>query len=146
VTVALWEISGYSGYPIRILTGEGSGQLAGSEDQLALNAIISDRQNAVCGPWIMRLFEILAQAGAIKWDDKWTIEFPKQETTTDQQQADLDDKKAGTLLKVAQAKSQIGGDEINFKSALDELGLDAIILDEVDGDLDDIDTEEDIQE
>ena len=141
VMVALWEISGYSGYPIRILTGEGSGQLAGSEDQLALNAIISDRQNAVCSEWVVRLFEILAMSGAIKWDDNWTIEFPKQSTTTEMQQAELDNKKADTLLKVTQAKSQIGGDEVNTESALEFLGLGDIKTDMVDDDDIDIDDE-----
>ena len=131
VMVALWEISGYSGYPIRILTGEGSGQLAGSEDQLALNAIISDRQNVVCSSWVVRLFEILAMAGMVKWDDEWSIKFPKQSTTTEMQQAELDNKKADTLLKVSQAKSQIGGDEIDFESALEFLGLGDIETDEV---------------
>lgn len=138
VMTALWAISGYSGYPIRILTGEGSGQLAGSEDQLALNAIISDRQNIVCSPWVVRLFEILAMAKMIEWDDNWAIEFPKQSTTTEQQQADLDNKKADTLLKVTQAKSQIGGDEIDVKSALDFLGLGEIGIDIISDD-DDID-------
>ena len=140
VMVALWEISGYSGYPIRILTGEGSGQLAGSEDQLALNAIISDRQNAVCAEWVARLFEILSMAGAIKWDDNWTIEFPKQSTTTEIQQADLDNKKADTLMKISTAKTSIGGDEIEFRSALDELGLEDIKTETVDDD--DIEIEE----
>jgi len=137
VMAALWAISGYSGYPIRILTGEGSGQLAGSEDQLALNAIISDRQNVVCSGWVVRLFEILSEAGMIKWNDSWSIDFPKQSTTTDDQQAELDGKKATSLLNIAQAKTQPGGDEIDFRSALDELGLSEIdteIIDDTDDD------------
>ena len=123
VKTLLWEISGYSGYPIRVLTGEGSGQLAGSEDQLALNAIISDRQNNVCAGWICRLFEILSTADMLEWNDSWVIKFPKQSTVTEEQQADLDDKKADTLLKLAQAKTQPGGDEIDMRSAMDNLGL-----------------------
>ena len=42
------------------------------------------------------------------------------------------------LLKIAQAKSQIGGDEIDVRSALDELGLEDIKTEAVD----DIDTDE----
>ena len=136
VMVALWAVAGYSGYPIRILTGEGSGQLAGSEDQLALNAIISDRQNLVCSDWVVRFFEILAMAGMVKWDDSWEVEFPKQSTTTEIQQADLDNKKADTLDKVSRAKTSIGGDEINYRSALDELGLEEIKTEAVDDDID----------
>ena len=55
VKTAMWEVSGYTGIPIRILTGEGSGQLAGSEDQLAYNAIIADRQSMICSGWVIRL-------------------------------------------------------------------------------------------
>lgn len=123
VLVSLWEISGYSGYRIRILTGEGSGQLAGSEDQLSLNAVIMDRQSGTCAPWIIRLFEILSMAKMLEWNDEWVVKFPKQSTVTEMQQVDLDDKKAGTLLKLAQAKTQIGGDEIDLRSAMDEMGL-----------------------
>ena len=141
VMTALWAVAGYSGYPIRILTGEGSGQLAGSEDQLALNAIISDRQNLVCSGWVVRLFEILAMAGMMKWDDNWSIDFPKQSTTTEMQQAELDNKKADTLLKVTQSKSQIGGDEIDVESALELLGLSDIKTDAI-SDTDDEEFEE----
>lgn len=134
VMVGLWEVSGYSGYPIRILTGEGSGQLAGSEDQLALNAIISDRQSTVCSPWVIVLFEMLAKAGMLDWDDNWIVKFPKQSTVTEAQQADVDNKKADTLLKTTQAKSQIGGDEVVLESALEEFGLGDIELDEINDD------------
>lgn len=129
VLVSLWIIAGYSGYPIRVLTGEGSGQLAGSEDQLALNAIISDRQNSVCASWVVRLFEILSMAKMLDWNDEWVVKFPKQSTTTEMQQIELNNKKADTLLKLTQAKSQIGGDEIDLQSALDNLGLKEIKTD-----------------
>ena len=131
VKTLIWEIAGYSGYPIRVLTGEGSGQLAGSEDQLAVNAIISDRQNTVCASWVTRLFEILAMAGMVEWKDTYQVRFPKQSTVTEMQQVELDDKKAGSLLKIAQAKSQIGGDEIDLRSALDEMGLKDVKLESV---------------
>ncbi len=123
VKVALWEIAGYSGYPLRILTGEGSGQLAGSEDQLALNAIISDRQETVCTNWVVNLFEILAMAGMVEWKDTYDVRFPKQEAVTEMQQVEVDDKKSMTMLRIAQAASQVGGDEIDVRSAFDELGL-----------------------
>ena len=129
VKVALWEIAGYSGYPIRVLTGEGSGQLAGSEDQLALNAIISDRQETVCTNWVIALFEILAMASMVEWKDTYDVRFPKQEAVTEMQQVEINHKKADTLLKAANAKSQVGGDEIDFRSALDELGLKEIKTD-----------------
>lgn len=131
VMASLWEVAGYSGYPIRILTGEGSGQLAGSEDQLALNAIIADRQNTVCADWVVRVFEILSMAGMIEWNGSWVVRFPKQSTVTEMQQVELDNKKADTLLKLSQAKSQVGGDEIDFRSALDEMGLKDVETDSI---------------
>ncbi len=132
VMAIYWEIAGYSGYPVRILTGEGSGQLAGSEDQLALNAIISDRQNTVCSGWVVALFQMLNKAGMLKWDDDWIVKFPKQSTVTEAQQADVDNKKANTLKLVSDAKSTLGGDEIVMESALSEFGLGDIKLDEID--------------
>ena len=138
----MWEISGYSGYPIRILTGEGSCQLAGSEDQLAVNAIIADRQNVVCSQWLVRLFEILSTANMLEWNDKWAIKFPKQSTVTESQQVELDGKKGELLLKLAQAKSQPGGDEIDLRSAMDNLGLKDIETDSLpSGDDNDLDEE-----
>ena len=56
----------------------------------------------------------------------------------DEQQADVDNKHADTLLKLVQAKTQPGGDEIEMESALEFLGLNEIDLDAVDDDDEDI--------
>lgn len=121
--VALHEIAGYSGYPIRVLTGEGSGQLAGSEDQLAVNAIIQDRQALVCSSWVVRLFEILAMAKMIEWKDSYEIVFPKQDALTQEQEANINNKRADTIAKIAQAKNGVGGDELNLESTLNAVGI-----------------------
>ena len=116
--------------------------MAGSEDQLAVNAIIADRQNVVCSQWLVRLFEMLSTANMLEWNDKWVIRFPKQSTTTELQQSELDSKQADTLLKLAQAKSQPGGDEIDLRSAMDNLGLKDIETDSLpSGDDNDLDGE-----
>lgn len=141
VKVLLWEISGYSGLPIRILTGEGSGQLAGSEDQLAYNQIIADRQRLVCTMWLWRVLEILDTAAMIKLDDFWVVDFPLQTAVTEAQQTDIDNKKSDTLNKIVHAKNLPGGDGLDIDSALSSLGLgdikyDEINLQEIDNDVD----------
>ena len=126
IKVALWEISGYTGIPIRILTGEGSGQLAGSEDQLAYNQIVRDRQRLVCSEWICRLFEILSSAGMLTLPGSYKIKFPVQEAATESQKVEIGDKRAATILKISQAKTQPGGDEIDFDKALTACGIDDV--------------------
>ena len=137
VKVALWAISGYTGIPIRILTGEGSGQLAGSEDQLALNQIIRDRQRLICSQWIDRLFEILGAAGMMDLPEDYEVRFPVQEASTESQKAETGVKKADALQKVMSSVSGIGGEAIDLPSALASCGLEDIEVDEVS--LDDID-------
>lgn len=129
VKVSLWEISGYTGIPIRILTGEGSGQLAGSEDQLALNQIIADRQRAHCAPKAMEVLQVLAAAGVLQVDETWSVVFPQQQATTQKEQSEIDERRANVLDAITRAKSAIGGDEIDLASALEEFNLGGITLD-----------------
>tara|TARA_R110002020_G_scaffold473277_1_gene702334 strand:+ start:364 stop:1782 length:1419 start_codon:yes stop_codon:yes gene_type:complete len=146
VKSALWEIAGYTGIPIRILTGEGSGQLAGSEDQLAFNAIIKDRQSLICSHWIYRLFEILIQAGMLpKLPDSYEVRFEVQQASTDREKSENADRYAAALLKLTQAKSQPGGDEINLESAVSALGIEGIEFEEVDASEED-DLDESLQD
>lgn len=131
VKVSLWAISGYSGIPLRVLTGEGAGQLAGSEDQLAYNQLIKDRQRLVCSFWIVRLFEILQAAGMLKdLPETYDIRFPVQEAATEKQKAENGSKKADTVLKLVQAKTQPGGDGLDLKDAFAACGLEDIKVEE----------------
>lgn len=142
VKAALWEISGYTGIPIRILTGEGSGQLAGSEDQLAFNQIIRDRQRLICSTWVCRLLEILSQSGMIiDLPEGYEIRFPVQEAATDKQKAENGDIKASAIQKIIQAASQPAGNAIDLESAFAACGLEDVEIDDID--LDDIDDEMD---
>ena len=133
VKVALWGISGYSGIPLRVLTGEGAGQLAGSEDQLAYNQLIKDRQRLVCSGWIYRLFDILQEAGMLKQlPEGYEKRFPVQEAATEKQKAENGSKKADTVLKLTQAKTQPGGDGLDMGSAFAACGLEDIDVEEPD--------------
>ncbi len=148
VKTALWNISGQTGLPIRVLTGEGAGQLAGSEDQLAYNQIIKDRQNVVCKTWVSRVLDILALAGLIDLPKGYEVRFPPQESTTEKELIELNNKKADTLQKLTSALSSVGGDGVDIDTALSALGLDEIEydenkIDEIDDGIDDIITEPD---
>ena len=131
VKVALWAISGNTGIPIRVLTGEGSGQLAGSEDRLTYNALVSDRQDHVCSVWANHLLEILAATGVITLPDNYYIAYPLTEPLTEIDEAELANKRADTLTKLTTASSSMGGDSINLESALTYFGLDDIKVDEM---------------
>lgn len=142
VKVLLWSISGYSGIPLRVLTGEGAGQLAGSEDQLAYNQLIKDRQRLVCTPWLVRFFDILQAAGMLsELPEKYDVRFPVQEAATSSQKAETGNKVADTILKVVSAKSQIGGDGLDLDSAFAEVGLEAVKIEEPD--IDDLENPDD---
>lgn len=135
---ALWEISGYTGIPIRLLIGEGSGQLAGSEDQLSYNALVSARQFSHCGSWVFRVLEILSEAGMIKLDQKNEVRFPHQQPVTEAQAAEISNKKADTIAKVAAAASVMGGDEIDVTGTLEKLGveIEVDLMPDLDDDID----------
>lgn len=146
VLAALWEISGYSGIAIRILTGEGAGQLAGSEDQLSYNALISGRQFVFCGPVIVfGALQILQNAGMIDLPEDYDIRFPVQQAVTEAQESEINNKKADTISKIVSSASLPGGDEIDVEKTLAGLGIDVEIEPLPDGsdDMDDMESKED---
>ena len=130
VKTALWSISGYTGIPIRVLTGEGGGQLAGSEDRLAYNSLINDRQELICNKWVEALLQMLDFAGVLILPDNYIIEYPLAEPLTEFDKADLANKRADTLTKLTGAASSMGGDSINLESAMDYFDLDKIDVDQ----------------
>lgn len=121
--IILWEVSGYTGIPMRILTGEGSGQLAGSEDQLAYNGIVSDRQTRICTPWVREIFDRLGKAGIIKLPEGYDVRFPVQEAVTEIQKTDVNYKKAQTIELVVKAATAPAGDDIHVVDTLKSLGI-----------------------
>lgn len=137
VKASLWTVSSYTGLPIRVLTGEGSGQLAGSEDQLAYDQIIMDRQNLVCSGWVSVALEVLERAGMIELPEDYEIRFPIKQASTEKEKAEIGNKKADTIQKLASAKSSAGGDGIDIVSAFAECGLKDVEVEDVD--IDDID-------
>jgi hypothetical protein len=103
VTVAMQAISGATGIPIRILTGEGAGQLAGNEDKASWNQLISDRQNQVCAGWLDAVLAILANANAITLPEVYYTKWPKPEAMDELTQAEVNLKEAETADAYATA-------------------------------------------
>ena len=132
IKTALWSISGYTGMPIRILTGEGAGQYAGSEDRLTYNSLIQDRQDHTCSIWVTRLLEIFETAGLLTLPDEYIIDWPLDEPLNEMDRATLANTKADTLTKLTSAASSMGGDSINLESAMAALELDDIDIEEFD--------------
>lgn len=143
VKVIMWSISGQTGIPMRILTGEGSGQLAGSEDQLAYNQIVKDRQSLKCKTWIDRLLEIFTTAGMLKdLPDNYDVRFPVQTPATETQKVENMAKKAQAFSQVMAGLSQLAGDSVKASTAFASIGLDDIQVEDIDlGDDDDNDNE-----
>ena len=105
--------------------------MAGSEDQLAYNAVTSDRQNIFCSPLVLRLFEIMQQANLMPGiEDTYVIKFPMQQAMSETQEIDNNYKKAQTLKEVVLACKEAGG-SIDIKSAFANVGLQDIKVDKL---------------
>lgn len=135
VKVNLWEISSQTGMRIRILTGEGAGAMAGSEDKLAYNVLVDDRQDSFCRDIADNILEILNNSGAIDLPKDYYIDFPKQDATTEAEQVDLGFKKAQTIKTLLEAASAPAGDGLDIESAFTECYLQGVEVDDVDIDI-----------
>jgi len=131
VKVSLWEVSAYTGIPLRVLTGEGAGQLAGSEDQLAYNHLVADRQTLICVSWVQAVLQVLGGAGVLEYKPEWYVVFPPQQASTEAQEAEVGNKRADTLHKVMSATAMLGGDRVDLDSAFTSVGLSGIKLDDL---------------
>lgn len=102
VRVALQAISGSTGIPIRILTGEGAGQLAGNEDKESYNQVIADRQNSFCEDILIGILDILENAGALTVPLEAEIEWPVATAMNEKDQSDVHLKNAEAFKYLAE--------------------------------------------
>lgn len=105
VHVILQVISGTTGIPIRILTGEGAGQLAGNEDKESYNQLIQDRKEVYCSSWAMRVLKILAAAKMLDLPKKAKILWSTPETLSETDKATNANSKATALASIGTALS-----------------------------------------
>lgn len=124
--VIVEEISGQTGIPVRILTGKGAGQLAGSEDRASWNALIIDRQSSECDGYLLAGLSIMSEAGMFELPDNATIEWPEQQATTEKEAAESNKTKAETLKLVVEAMNLPVGDELESESVFKAVGLEDI--------------------
>lgn len=142
VKIALQAISAQTGIPIRILTGEGAGQMTGNEDKASYDTLVNDRQNLVCEEWVLRVFEILSNANMLDFKDDYTIEWPEVAALNEKDRAEVDSKKATAFKAVAEALGEVSLDGLVdsaevFKEVLGiDLKIDTDESSHEDGDLD----------
>lgn len=103
ISVAVDELCAATGIPRRILTGEGGGQLKGTEDKASYNQLISDRQQQICAPALFEVLEILDVAGLLELRDEYVIEWPNPTAMDDLTQSEVALNKARTAKEIAGA-------------------------------------------
>ena len=124
VKVSMQAIAGATGIPIRILTGEGAGQLAGNEDKLSYNQLITDRQNQLCSGWLLRTLQILAEANMIKpVPANAVVDWPVTEALNEKEKSEIRQNNADALNKASAALSPLGGldGEVQAKQVIEEI-------------------------
>ena len=92
---------------MRILTGEGAGQLAGSEDKASFNQLVSDRQNLVCQEWVERVFEILQLASLVDYQPDYRISWLAIEALDAFEQSKVAQNNSTAFKNVTEALSSI---------------------------------------
>jgi len=129
VMVSILEIAAYSGWSLRQFTGEGGGQYTGQEDKATYNQIIADRQNQFCSPLVIRLHEILSEAGFYEFPDDAVVSWPISDALDEKSKAEAKKNEAAAAASITAALTNYvmsGVDSLlGFKDFLIEVvGLD----------------------
>lgn len=108
VDVALDELSAYTGIPRRILTGEGGGQLKGTEDKASYNQLINDRQDQECTGWFLGALAPIAAAGLLQLPERYVVDWPVPEAMDEETQSKVELNEARAAQARAQAVATYG--------------------------------------
>lgn len=103
--VALKIVSGSTGIPMRILTGEGGGQLAGNEDKESWNQLIQDRRDLWCNEWVERVLMVLNEAKMLELDDDDDVKWSTPDVVSAKDKSAIAAQNATALNNVATALS-----------------------------------------
>jgi hypothetical protein len=98
----LTQISGGTGIPKRILLGSERGELASTQDRENWNERVGDRRLQFAEPFILRPFiDRLIEFNALPkpTDDKYTIVWPKMQSTSQKEKAEIADTLSGVNSK-----------------------------------------------
>jgi hypothetical protein len=90
IKTLLQEMSAMSGIPIRILTGEGAGQLAGNEDKASYNTLVDDRQSSECEGYLRDTLSSLAMGKLMPDTRELYVKWPLQKATDAKTDAEVD--------------------------------------------------------
>lgn len=103
-------ISGSTGIPLRILTGEGGGQTTGSEDKAAYNSLVHDRQEMMCSDWLLQTLDIFSNAGIIEpLPINAVVDWPVSESLNEKDKSEARKNNANALSLIAAAVNPISG-------------------------------------
>ena len=128
--ICIEEIAGVTGIPIRVLTGVGGGQLAGTEDRASWNSLVDDRQNSVCSGFLEQALDIFAEAGLFELPEDYTIVWPVTPTLNETEEAKVLLAKSNAFKNVTIGLSSIGGAEVDAKTVFEQIGLEDIEVDD----------------
>lgn len=143
--IAVEEVSGTTGIPIRILTGKGGGQTVGTEDKASWNALVMDRSDQECSLWLLRGLSIMDEAGLLKLPEDAVVVWPVQNALTEKDKSEAMEKRSNALKNVAEVLMGSGADNITIKSILEAVGFDDLKLeaDDLGNDDDNLDKDND---
>lgn len=83
-------ISAGTGIPQRVLMGSEQGKLAAKQDRANWDNRVTDRQNDLCGPMMVRpFFDRLIEIGALPEPEDYEVKFTSITTMDDEQRADM---------------------------------------------------------
>jgi len=127
--VAIEEIAGVTGIPVRILTGAGAGDMAGSNDKAAWNSLVADRQESFCTQTLLDTLKIFDQAGMINLPQNVVVEWPVAPAPNAKEQSEVTRNDAQALSALLSGLSTPAGDEIEIESVLQQFGFDDVKTD-----------------
>lgn len=130
--VCVEEISGTTGIPVRFLTTKAGGTVTGSEDKASWNALINDRQEAECTPWLADALKLLADAGMLDLPEEFEIKWPVQPSLNEKEASESMKSRSAAFKDVMEALSTIGADDVVARSVLDSLGFEDVDLSDID--------------
>jgi len=137
--VSVEEVAGTTGIPVRILTTKAGGSVTGSEDKATWNALVKDRQDQECTPYLLDALQIMAEAGILDMPDNAEVIWPVQSSLSEKEASESTKNKADAFKSATEGLSTLGGDEVLAESVFKEIGLDGIEIDELDLSQDDED-------
>ena len=135
--VAIEEIAGATGIPVRMLTGAGAGDLSGSNDKASWNALVLDRQEQFCSQVLMDTLRIFANAGMLKLPPTARVVWSPSSAVTEKEKSEINRNNAQSLATLLQGLSTPAGDGIEMERVLGHFGFDAIGLDDLNLPVDD---------